>query len=292
MPDVTDSPPEVHRSGSNSADVERDSARGQRTRAKTGIIGFLVIGLVVLTALQMNNLPFLAPVSTYRAFFDDAGGLVPGDVVAVAGVNIGSVENIALANTPDGTKAAVRFRINDKVKLGVDTQAAIKTETVLGRRNLTLIPHGPGRILPGGEIANENTVAPYSLTDALDNASGTLEETDTDQLRVAVDTLSRTFSATPASVRGANQSTPTSTRVPLARAPPTRRSWRCAPRWAHNRSISGIRARSRRVRSAISLSSSRRACACEAASRSSNSRAHRWPHSISASYGPARSRNS
>ena len=203
MPDVTDSPPEVHRSGSNSADVERDSARGQRTRAKTGIIGFLVIGLVVLTALQMNNLPFLAPVSTYRAFFDDAGGLVPGDVVAVAGVNIGSVENIALANTPDGTKAAVRFRINDKVNLGVDTQAAIKTETVLGRRNLTLIPHGPGRSLPGGEIANENTVAPYSLTDALDNASGTLEETDTDQLRVAVDTLSRTFSATPASVRGA-----------------------------------------------------------------------------------------
>nr|WP_212763343.1 MCE family protein [Gordonia araii] len=191
------------RSGSNAADVERDTARGQRSRAATGIIGFLVTGLVVLTALQMDNLPFLSPVSTYRAYFDDAGGLVPGDVVSVAGVNVGKVEGISLASTPDGTKAAVRFRLQDSVSLGVDTQAAIKTETVLGRRNLTLIPHGPGRIRPGGEIANENTVAPYSLTDALDNATGALEETDTDQLRTAINTLSDTFSATPASVRGA-----------------------------------------------------------------------------------------
>ncbi len=200
---MTELPGESQRSGSNEADVERDAARGQRSRAATGIIGFVVTGLVVLTALQMNHLPFLSPVSTYRAFFDDAGGLVPGDVVSVAGVKVGSVENIALAATPDGTKAAVRFRMNDSVNLGTDTQAAIKTETVLGRRNLTLIPHGPGRILPGGQIANENTVAPYSLTDALDNASGTLEATDTDQLKVAIDTLSRTFAATPTSVRGA-----------------------------------------------------------------------------------------
>ncbi len=200
---MTEPPVEAQRSGSNAADVERDAARGQRSRTKTGIIGFVVTALVVLTALQMNSLPFLSPVSTYRAFFDDAGGLVPGDVVSISGVNVGSVENIALAKTADGTKAAVRFRMNDSVNLGVDTQAAIKTETVLGRRNLTLIPHGPGRIVPGGEIANENTVAPYSLTDALDNASGTLEETNTDQLRVAIDTLSRTFAATPSSVRGA-----------------------------------------------------------------------------------------
>ncbi|GED99052.1 MCE family protein [Gordonia crocea] len=196
-------PIDTHRAGSNAADVERDAARGQRSRAATGVIGFVVTALVVLTALQMNSLPFLSPVSTYDAFFDDAGGLVPGDVVSVAGVNVGSVENIRLARTADGTKAAVRFRLADSIKLGVDTQAAIKTETVLGRRNLTLIPHGPGRIKPGGEIANENTVAPYSLTDALDNATGTIEETDTAALRTAMDTLSRTFSATPASVRAA-----------------------------------------------------------------------------------------
>ncbi|MFT4201228.1 MAG: MCE family protein [Gordonia sp. (in: high G+C Gram-positive bacteria)] len=193
----------TQRAGSNAADVERDAARGQRSRAATGIIGFVVTGLVVVTALQMNSLPFLSPVSTYKAYFDDAGGLVPGDVVSVSGVNVGSVEKISLADTKGGKKAAVKFRLKDKVNLGTDTQAAIKTETVLGRRNLTLIPHGPGRILPGGEIGNENTVSPYSLTDALDNATGTLQETNTDQLRTAIDAMSKTFAATPASVRGA-----------------------------------------------------------------------------------------
>ena len=194
---------ETQRAGSNEADVARDAGRGKRSRAATGIIGFVVTALVVLTALQMNSLPFLMPISTYRAYFDDAGGLVPGDVVSVAGVNVGSVEQIRLADTPDGKKAMVRFRLDDSVNLGVDTQAAIKTETVLGRRNLTLIPHGPGRIIPGGQIANENTVAPYSLSDALENATSTLDESDTTQLRKALDTLSDTFAATPASVRGA-----------------------------------------------------------------------------------------
>ncbi len=194
---------ETARAGSNEADVARDTGRGKRSRAATGVIGFVVTALVVLTALQMNSLPFLMPISTYRAYFDDAGGLVPGDVVSVAGVNVGSVEQIRLADTPDGKKAMVRFRLDDSVNLGVDTQAAIKTETVLGRRNLTLIPHGPGRIIPGGQIANENTVAPYSLSDALENATSTLDESDTTQLRKALDTLSDTFAATPASVRGA-----------------------------------------------------------------------------------------
>ncbi|MFT3901104.1 MAG: MCE family protein [Gordonia sp. (in: high G+C Gram-positive bacteria)] len=200
---MTDAVPEVQRSGSNAADVERDIARGQRSRAATGVIGFLVTGLVVVSALEMTSLPFLSPVSTYKAYFDDAGGLVPGDIVSVSGVEVGNVESISLADTKDGKKAAVKFRLKDRVNLGVDTQAAIKTETVLGRRNLTLIPHGPGRIEPGSDIGLENTVAPYSLTDALDNATSTLEETDTDQLRTAIDAMSKTFSATPDVVRSA-----------------------------------------------------------------------------------------
>lgn len=192
-----------NRSGSDEADVARENKRGGRTRRQIGLIGIVVTAMVVVVALQMDKLPLISPISTYTAYFDDAGGLVTGDIVTVAGVNVGTVEGIRLASTDAGTKAAVSFRMNDTVSMGTDTQAAIKTETVLGRRNLTILPHGAGRIEPGGEIPNRNTVAPYSLTDALDNATDTLSQTNTAELNKALDTLSVTFSATPDQVQGA-----------------------------------------------------------------------------------------
>lgn len=192
-----------NRSGSDEADVARENKRGGRTRRQIGLIGIVVTAMVVVVALQMDKLPLISPISTYTAYFDDAGGLVTGDIVTVAGVNVGTVEGIRLASSDAGTKAAVSFRMNDTVSMGTDTQAAIKTETVLGRRNLTILPHGTGRIEPGGEIPNRNTVAPYSLTDALDNATDTLSQTNTAELNKALDTLSVTFSATPDQVQGA-----------------------------------------------------------------------------------------
>ncbi|GAA1479571.1 hypothetical protein GCM10009624_00110 [Gordonia sinesedis] len=191
------------RTESESADIAREAKRGGPSRARIGLVGVVVVGLLVISALQLDKLPLLSPISTYTAYFDDAGGLVTGDIVTVAGVDVGTVEEIALAGTDNGTKAAVTFRMNDTVLMGQDTQAAIKTETVLGRRNLTVLPHGPGRIEPGGVIPNRNTVSPYSLTDALDDATGTLQDTDTGELSRALNTLSVTFSQTPDEVRGA-----------------------------------------------------------------------------------------
>ncbi|MEE3853180.1 MCE family protein [Gordonia sp. LSe1-13] len=191
------------RSESTEADVSREAKRGGRSRAGIGVIGVVVTALVIVVALQMDRLPYLSPISSYTAYFDDAGGLVTGDIVTVAGVNVGTVQNIALASTDDGTKAAVTFRMNDTIIMGAETQAAIKTETVLGRRNLTILPHGTGRIEPGGDIPNQNTIAPYSLTDALDDATTTLSETDTDELNNALTTLSAAFADTPDEVQGA-----------------------------------------------------------------------------------------
>lgn len=191
------------RSSSDEADVAREVKRGKRSRVEVGVIGVVVTALVVITALQMDRLPYLSPISTYTTFFDDAGGLVTGDEVVLAGVKVGTVTDIALGTTGGATKAKVGFRMDDTVVMGVDTQAAIKTETVLGRRNLTLIPHGPGRIKPGGEIPNGNTLSPYSLSDALDDATSTLATTDTGQLNTALRTLTVTFSDTPDQVQGA-----------------------------------------------------------------------------------------
>lgn len=191
------------RTTTDEADDARRRGRGEPDRGRVGFIGVVITVLVVIVALQMDKLPFLSNGSVYTAYFDDAGGLASGDIVVVSGVEVGSIQGISLADTDNGKKAKVTFNMMDTVRVGRDSQAAIKTETVLGRRNLTLIPHGGGKLVPGDKIPNEHTVAPYSLTDALEGATDTIEETDTDQLNKALNTLSNTFSDTPKSVRSA-----------------------------------------------------------------------------------------
>ncbi|MHC3003785.1 MCE family protein [Gordonia metallireducens] len=191
------------RTESEQADIAREEKHGGRSRAQVGIIGIVVVAMVVITAMQMDKLPYLAPISTYSAYFDDAGGLAKGDIVVVSGVQVGTIEGIELAGTDQGTKVKVSFRMDDTVEMGDETQAAIRTETVLGRRNLTVIPHGGERIKPGGSITLGNTIAPYSLQDALEGATDTISGTDTDQLNTALETLTVTFSETPDQVQGA-----------------------------------------------------------------------------------------
>lgn len=178
---------------------------GGAGRARIGVLGVVLTALVVITALQIDKLPFLSPVSTYTVDFEDTGGLTSGDHVVVAGINVGTVEGLKLVGTDEGTRARVSFRMQDDIVPGIDTRAAIKTETVLGRRNLTIMPLGPGRIEPGQNIPASRTIAPYSLTDGLEDATGTLEDTDTDQLNLALATLTETFSETPEQVNVAVQ---------------------------------------------------------------------------------------
>jgi phospholipid/cholesterol/gamma-HCH transport system substrate-binding protein len=191
------------RTTADEAEQARRVKRGEPDRARVGFIGVVIAALVVIVALQMDKLPFLSNGSVYTAYFDDAGGLSDGDIVVVSGVNVGTVQGISLADTDGGKKAKVIFNMSDTVRMGSDSEAVIKTETVLGRRNLTLIPRGGGKLEPGDKIPYQNTVAPYSLTDALEGATDTLEETDTDQLNDALNTMSATFSDTPDSVRSA-----------------------------------------------------------------------------------------
>ncbi|MCF8611925.1 MCE family protein [Gordonia sp. HY285] len=185
------------------SEAQTPDRRTKRSKASVGVIGVLVAAMLVISALQLDRLPFLSQISTYDVYFEDAGGLGSGDVVMVAGIEVGKVEGLSLEHTDEGMRARIKFRLNDTVVLGERSRAAIKTETVLGRRNLTLTPLGEGRIEPGESIPVEATESPYTLTDALDEATSTLQETDTDQLNKALSTMSDTFAKTPDNVQGA-----------------------------------------------------------------------------------------
>lgn len=164
-----------------------------------GIIG-IVIGLAIVVAtLQYDRLPFLRSGIVYTANFADAGGLLPGDEVEVAGIKVGTVEKIEL----DDKQVLARFSISDGIQLGDKTTAAIKTNTVLGRKALAVTPAGDGAIDKDDTIPLERTTSPYSLTDALGDLSTTVRDLDTAQLSNTLNAMSDSLENTPAPLRAA-----------------------------------------------------------------------------------------
>jgi phospholipid/cholesterol/gamma-HCH transport system substrate-binding protein len=95
----------------------------------------------------------------------------------------------------------VRFSLPPRIRLGGETSAQIKTTTLLGRRDITVVPTGTGRLQPDSTIPLTRTTSPYSLNDALGDLSTTVRDLDTDQLDTALSTLSDALSNTPAPLR-------------------------------------------------------------------------------------------
>ncbi|KAA0021937.1 MCE family protein [Antrihabitans cavernicola] len=164
-----------------------------------GIVGIVVGLMIVIATLQYDRLPFLRSGITYTADFADAGGLLPGDQVEVAGIKVGKVEKISL----DDQKVLTRFTVSEGIQLGDKTTAAIKTNTVLGRKSLTITPAGEGAIDRDDTIPLDRTTSPYSLTDALGDLSNTVHDLDTAQLSNTLNAMSDSLQNTPAPLRSA-----------------------------------------------------------------------------------------
>lgn len=164
-----------------------------------GVVGLVLAVAIALSALQFERLPFIRGGTTYTAYFADAGGLIPGDDVEVAGIRSGRVEDVSL----DGAKVLVRFTLDEKIVLGDKTTAQIKTNTVLGRKSLGVNPAGSGALRTDDTIPLERTTSPYSLNDALSELTGTVQELDLDRVNQTLDVLSEAFADTPAPLRAA-----------------------------------------------------------------------------------------
>ncbi|MGV0802631.1 MlaD family protein, partial [Mycolicibacterium elephantis] len=78
---------------------------------------------VTVGAFNYSKLPFTSSSRSYSAIFDDLGGLTTGAPVQVLGFRAGQVGHISLQ--PEGV--LVEFTVADDIRLGVDTEADIKT---------------------------------------------------------------------------------------------------------------------------------------------------------------------
>lgn len=162
-----------------------------------GAVGLVVTVGVVLGALQYDKLPFFSSGNTYSAYFAEAGGLKGNADVEVSGYRVGQVSSIKL----DGSKVRVTFKITDSIRLGERTEAAIKTNALLGTKIVQVTPRGAGRL--SQTIPLEHTASPYQLSDALGDLTKTVSGLDTQQLSDSLATLAQTFKDTPPNLRTA-----------------------------------------------------------------------------------------
>ncbi|MGX9790024.1 MCE family protein [Mycobacterium sp. MMS18-G62] len=169
----------------------------ERSPLVIGAVGVVTVSVMVLAALQYQNLPFLNPGKQYSAYFADAGGLNTGAGVEVSGLVVGNVSAIEL----NETGVLVKFKIGTDVRLGDRTEAAIKTKSLLGAKFVDVTPRGDGQL--DRAIPLDRTVSPYQLPDALGDLATTISGLNTDQLSDSLATLAQTFSATPPDLKDA-----------------------------------------------------------------------------------------
>lgn len=169
----------------------------ERNPVRVGVVGSLALAGVIAVTLNLDNIPGIAP-TTYHAEFADASGLNVGDTAQIAGVEVGEVQEISL----NGNTVDVEFVAEPgDVRLGEDTHAAIKVETVLGRRYIELTPRGEGELEGGDTIPLANTTSGYDLTRSLEEVAGEVSETDTVDLSGALDQLAEVEDALPPNLK-------------------------------------------------------------------------------------------
>lgn len=156
---------------------------------RSGVIGVVLMVLIIAVGLQPDRLTEWANSVRYQARFAEAGGLSNGNDVTLSGIKVGSVSDIKL----DNGDALVTFTLQGKYGLGSETQAHIRTGSLLGERVLVLHPAGSGRMGALDEIPLSRTSSPYSLTDAVGELASNTAGTDTQSLNQSLDTLSQTI---------------------------------------------------------------------------------------------------
>ncbi|GAA1683817.1 MlaD family protein [Fodinicola feengrottensis] len=124
------------------------------------LVTLVATGILALTIVNGN----LGGGTDYAAKFTDVTGLQVGDTVRIAGVRVGQVESIQIA---DRRLAQVRFSVDPGRRLPVSVTAAIKYLNLLGQRYIDLA-RGTGPVdevmAPGGLIPVTQTTPALDLT--------------------------------------------------------------------------------------------------------------------------------
>lgn len=139
-----------------------------RTEIVVGI--FVLVGIACLgyLAIKLGKLEVLGN-SGYRVYadFPSVAGLKIGDPVEIAGVKVGRVDAMGLADD----RARLQLRIQDDVKLQEDAIASVRARGLIGDKFVLITPGASDKIIaPNGKI--RETESPPDIPDLIGKIVG------------------------------------------------------------------------------------------------------------------------
>lgn len=135
------------------------------------IVGlFVLIGIACLgyLAIKLGKLEVLSDSGyTVYADFPTVAGLKRGDPVEIAGVKVGRVESMGLADD----RARLQLRLDDGIKLQEDVIASVRARGLIGDKFVLVSPGASEKIIPPGGRIRE-TESPPDIPDLIGKLVG------------------------------------------------------------------------------------------------------------------------
>lgn len=140
-------------------------------RTSEVVVGlFVLVGIVCLgyLAIKLGKLEVLGDSGyTVYADFPTVAGLKRGDPVEIAGVRVGRVDSLALADD----RARLTLRLEDGVKIQEDAIASVRARGLIGDKFVLISPGGSDKIIPAGGRIRE-TESPPDIPDLIGKLVG------------------------------------------------------------------------------------------------------------------------
>jgi phospholipid/cholesterol/gamma-HCH transport system substrate-binding protein len=160
-------------------------------RVRNGLMGIIILLLVIGVGQSFASAPMLFAKPTYYSQFADSAGISPGDKVRIAGMNIGVVRSLEI----QGDHIVIGFSLGGNT-IGTESRLAIRTDTILGKKDLEIEPRGSQRLRAGGVLPLGQSTTPYQIYDAFFDVTKAAGGWDIQTVKRSLNVLSETVDQT------------------------------------------------------------------------------------------------
>jgi phospholipid/cholesterol/gamma-HCH transport system substrate-binding protein len=174
----------------------RRAVRGKpfssRNPTTIGAIGLVLILAIMWAAFNASSLPLIGGGTVYKAYFTESAGLRSTDDVRIAGVKVGTVQSVSLADH-DASKVEVKFIVKNAY-FGDQSTLSIALKTLLGAKYMAIDSQGQHEQSSKHAIKEARTTTPFDVYPAFTELTQKVQSINTASLAQAFSVLSNDFS--------------------------------------------------------------------------------------------------